>query len=60
MSIAINQIVNANVYINGNSLMGKAQEFKIPDIEFESIEHKGLGLVGTINCLRVSMQSKAA
>ncbi|MDG4947399.1 phage major tail tube protein [Actinobacillus equuli] len=48
MSIAINQIVNANVYINGNSLMGKAQEFKIPDIEFESIEHKGLGLVGTI------------
>lgn len=46
--IAINQIVNANVYVNGNSQIGKAQEFKIPDIEFESIEHKGLGLFGTI------------
>lgn len=48
MSISINQIVNANVYIDGNSQMGKAQEFKIPDIEFEMIEHKGLGLFGTI------------
>lgn len=37
MSISINQIVNANVYIDGNSQMGKAQEFKIPDIEFEMI-----------------------
>lgn len=48
MSIAINQIVNANVYMNGNSLLGKAKEFKIPDIEFEQIEHKGLGMVATI------------
>lgn len=48
MSIAINQIVNANVYMDGNSLLGKAKEFKLADIEFEQIEHKGLGLVGTI------------
>lgn len=48
MSVAINQIVNANVYINGNSLLGKAKEIKLPDIEFEQIEHKTLGLVGTI------------
>ncbi|MBF0752238.1 MULTISPECIES: phage major tail tube protein [unclassified Pasteurella] len=48
MSISINQIVNANVYINGNSLLGKAKEFKLPDLEFEFIEHKGLGLHGTI------------
>lgn len=48
MSIAINQIVNANVYLNGNSLLGKAKEVKLPDIEFEQIEHKGLGLIGTI------------
>ena len=48
MSIAINQIVNANVYINGNSQMGRANEVKIPDIEFETIEHKGLGLHGVI------------
>ncbi|AWY03254.1 hypothetical protein SAMN05421675_1369 [Pasteurella multocida] len=48
MSVAINQIINANVYMDGNSLLGKAKEFKLPDIEFEQIEHKGLGLVGTI------------
>ncbi|ATF75287.1 phage major tail tube protein [Pasteurella multocida] len=48
MSTAINQIVNANVYIDGNSLLGKAKEFKLPDLEFEFIEHKGLGLHGTV------------
>ncbi|AAU36698.1 phage major tail tube protein [[Mannheimia] succiniciproducens] len=48
MSIAINQIVNANVYIDGNSQIGKAQQIKIPDIEFEMVDHKGLGLFGTI------------
>jgi len=42
MSISINQIVNANVYTNGVSQMGRANEVKIPDIEFETIEHKGL------------------
>ncbi|RDE70831.1 phage major tail tube protein, partial [Haemophilus parainfluenzae] len=30
MSISINQIVNGNVYINGNSQMGRANEVKIP------------------------------
>ena len=48
MSTAIHQIVNANTYMDGNSLLGKAKEFKLPDIEFEFIEHKGLGLHGTV------------
>ena len=48
MSTAIHQIVNANTYMDGNSLLGKAIEFKLPDIEFEFIEHKGLGLHGTV------------
>ncbi|MDH2927354.1 phage major tail tube protein [Lonepinella koalarum] len=48
MSVQINQIVNANVYMDGNSLLGKAKDFKLADIEFEEIEHKGLGLHGTI------------
>ena len=41
MSTAIHQIVNANVYMNGNSLLGKAKEFKLPDIEFEFIAMEG-------------------
>ena len=28
--------------------MGKAKEFKLPDLDFEFIEHKGLGLHGTV------------
>ena len=48
MSVQINQIVNANIYMDGNSLLGKAKEFKLSDIEFEQIEHKGLGMHGTI------------
>lgn len=48
MSTAIHQIVNANTYMDGNSLLGKAKEFKLPDLEFEFIEHKGLGLHGTV------------
>lgn len=48
MSVQINQIVNANVYMDGNSLLGKAKEFKLADLEFEFIEHKALGLHGTV------------
>lgn len=44
----INVIYNANVYIDGNSLLGKASEFKLPDFEFGQDEYKGLGMVGTI------------
>ena len=29
----INAIYNANVYLNGNNLMGQAAEFKMPEIE---------------------------
>ena len=34
--------------MDGNSLLGKAKEFKLPDLDFEFIEHKGLGLHGTV------------
>ena len=44
----INAIYNANVYLNGNNLMGQAAEFKMPEIEISQDEHKGLGMVGTI------------
>lgn len=48
MSVIINQVENANVYINGNSLLGKAKSIKLPEFEVEQIEHKNLGLVATI------------
>lgn len=47
--ISINQVDNANVYINGNNFLGRAKSIKLPEFEVENIEHKALGLVGTLN-----------
>ena len=44
----LNAIYNANVYVNGNSQLGRASEFKLPEIEIGMDEHKGLGMVGTV------------
>lgn len=44
----INQIVNANIYVNGNSQVGRAKEIKLPDISLIMNEYKGLGMVGSI------------
>ncbi|MDH2924546.1 hypothetical protein EV693_1064 [Nicoletella semolina] len=48
MSITINQVDNANIYINGNSFLGKAKSVKLPEFEVEMLEHKTLGMVGTL------------
>ncbi len=46
MGIQINRITNANVYMDGISFLGQAEEIKLPDINAEMTEHKALGLVG--------------
>lgn len=43
-----NAIYNANVYVNGNSQLGRASQFKLPDISVGQTETKGLGLVGSV------------
>lgn len=48
MSVVINQVTNANVYINGNSFLGRAKSVKTPEFDVEFIEHDNLGLVGKI------------
>lgn len=47
-SIQINRIVNANVYLDNNSMLGKAEEIKLPDVQAIMQEHKALGMVGKI------------
>ena len=44
----LNAIYNANVYIDGNNLLGKAAEITAPEIEFTMDAVTGLGLFGTI------------
>ena len=46
--IQLNRITNANIYVDGNCLLGKAEEIKLPDITAMMSEHKALGMVGKI------------
>lgn len=45
---SVNRLTNANVYIDGVSLLGKAEEVSLPDIKHKMAEHKALGMVGTV------------
>lgn len=44
--ISINRLTNANIYIDGGSMLGKAEEINLPAIKHIMTEHKALGMVG--------------
>lgn len=46
--IMVNKLVNANVYVNGNSFLGRAEEVTLPAIKAKTVEHKALGMVGVL------------
>lgn len=46
--IEIKKICNANVYVDGNSLLGKVDECKLPEIKVIMAEHKALGMQGKL------------
>ena len=46
MAIEVNRLTNANVYVDGKSQLGRAEEVNLPDITFMLSEHKALGMVG--------------
>lgn len=46
--INVNRVTNANVYINGNSFLGKAEEIDLPKITAKMVEHKALGMAGSV------------
>ncbi|MFN3437794.1 MAG: phage major tail tube protein [Acidovorax sp.] len=46
--IQINRVTNANIYIEGNNLLGRAEEIKLPDVSAMMAEHKALGMMGKI------------
>lgn len=45
-TIKINRVTNANIYVEGNSILGQAEEVSVPEIKYSLSEHKALGLVG--------------
>lgn len=44
--IQINRLTNANIYVDGNSMLGRAEEVNLPVIKHKMVDHKALGLVG--------------
>jgi P2 family phage contractile tail tube protein len=45
--IEINKLTNANIYMNGNNLLGRAEEVQLPQIKHKMAEHKALGMIGS-------------
>lgn len=46
--IKVNRITNANIYVDGASFLGRAEEINLPMIGFKMSEHKALGMVATM------------
>jgi len=47
-NVLIHRITNANVYMDGANLLGRAEEIQLPQVKVKMAEHKALGMVGTI------------
>lgn len=48
MSVSVKKLYNANIYVDGNSYLGRAEEVTLPEIMAKMVEHKALGMVGAI------------
>ena len=48
MATNIQRITNANLYLNGGSFLGKAQEVTLPDIKAIMTTHPALGMAGQL------------
>jgi P2 family phage contractile tail tube protein len=48
MALEINKLLNASVYADNKSLLGKADEVKLPDLKFVKSDHAPLGLAGKV------------
>ncbi len=46
--IKINRLTNANVYLDGGSMLGRVESFNSPTVTAKMAEHKALGMVGTV------------
>lgn len=47
MNIQINSLTNANIYIDGVGLLGRAEEIEIANPRHKMVDYKGLGMAGT-------------
>jgi hypothetical protein len=43
-NLAVNRITNANVYLDGVGLLGRAEEIEVAKPKHKMVDHKGLGM----------------
>jgi uncharacterized protein len=46
--IKIGQTTNADVYVDGNRLVGRIKEFELDKVGYERVTHEALGMVGKV------------
>lgn len=46
--IRIGQTTNADVYFEGNRLVGRIKEFEVDKVAYERVTHEALGMVGKV------------
>jgi uncharacterized protein len=47
MDISVNRITNANIYMDGTGLLGRAEEIEVAQPRHRMVDHKALGMAGT-------------
>lgn len=47
-NIKIHRLTNANIFMDGGSMLGRAESFNSPTVTFKQAEHKAMGLLGTV------------
>jgi P2 family phage contractile tail tube protein len=47
MDISVNRITNANIYMDGLGLLGRAEEIQVAQPHHRMADHKALGMAGT-------------
>ncbi len=45
-NIQVNRVTNANIYLDGRSLLGRAEEISLPTVKQIMSEHKAIGMNG--------------
>lgn len=48
MAVDIRKLTNANVYFDGQNWLGKVEEVNLPEVATKQIEHKAIGMHGTV------------
>lgn len=46
--VTVNRLQEANVYLDGNSLLGQTSEIKLPEVTHKYSDHKALGMVSEL------------